>query len=424
MRICIFTDSFLPRISGVSSAVMNQANELVRRGHEVAIFRPKPPKHLRDLHVGEMDSRAQLHEVPLSIPDRRFPDLHITVPTLLPSWSVVREFQPDLIHAHTEWGCGLEGLVSSRLENVPLFGTFHTFFADPEYLRHFCMPDTWLTRKAMWKYAVGFYNRCNAVITPSMAVRERLLTHGLKSPAIVLSNGIETPIRVADEAVQARRVAEGLDPMTYIYVGRISSEKSLDVVIKAFGKVHARHPDTRLALVGSGNEEGNLKALIQDARLTDAVRWLGCIPHDVLIRDNIPRLGDVFVTASKTENQPVSILEAMALGLPMIGPDAKGMPELIRDGLNGFLFPPDDIDALTERMEVLYRDEPLRKRMGETALQHARKHDLGHVINQLEEVYLTVLHKKKLKWGRRLRDWPSLQWLLRRRKRPIAQPLP
>ena len=207
-------------------------------------------------------------------------------------------------------------------------------------------------------------------------------------------------------------------------MGRISSEKSLDVVIKAFGKVHARHPDTRLALVGSGNDEENLKALIQTAQLTDCVRWLGCIPHDVLIRDNIPRLGDVFVTASKTENQPVSILEAMALGLPMIGPDAKGMPELIRDGQNGFLFPPDDIDLLTQRMEVLYRDEPLRKRMGETALQHARQHDLGHVIDQLEDVYLTVLHKKKLQWGRRLRDWPSLQWLLRRRKRPIPQPLP
>lgn len=420
MRICIFTDSFLPRISGVSSAVMNQANELVRRGHEVTVFRPKPPKSARDMHVTEMDSRARIYDVPLSIPDRRFPDLHITVPTLLPSWNEIRDIGPDLIHAHTEWGCGLEGLVSSRLENVPLVGTFHTFFADPQYLKHFRMPDTWLTRTAMWRYAVGFYNRCSAVVTPSRAVKERLLAHGLKSPAVVLSNGIEMPTRVPDEVMAARRAAEGLEGMTYIYVGRISSEKSLDVVIKAFGKVHARRPDARLALIGGGNDEANLRELVEGAQLDRAVKWLGSVPHDVLIRDNLPRLGDVFVTASKTENQPVSILEAMALGLPMIGPDAKGIPELIRDGQNGYLFPPDDIDALASRMDQLYRDEGLRRRMSEAALRHAREHDLGHVIDQLENLYLSILHKKKFHWGRRLHERPFLQWLVRRRKRGVA----
>ncbi len=421
MRICMFTDSFLPRISGVSYAVINQANELVRRGHDVMIFRPRPPRSSREAAMEEIHPDIEIRDVPLSIPDRRFPDLHIAVPTLLPSWKAVREFQPDIIHVHTEWGCGVEGLVSSRLENIPLFGTFHTFFADPQYLKHFCMPDTRLTRKMMWKYAVGFFNRCDAVIAPSRSVKTHLLANGLQAPAVVMSNGIEDPGHVPDRLIAERRAAAGLDSFNYIYIGRISSEKSLDQLLRAFRIVHGQHRGSRMIFVGGGNEEASLRTLTRNLGLDDAVTWMGSIPHHALISEAIPLLGDVFVTASKTENQPVSMLEAMSFGLPLIGPRAKGIPELIDHNVNGLLFQPDDIDGLADCMMILQTRPDTHIRMKNAALMQVREHCLGHIVNRLEDMYLLASHRNKLRLGRRIKEHPHLHWILRRRKRAVAE---
>lgn len=402
MRICIFTDSFLPRISGVSFTVINQANELIRRGHEVTVFRPRPPSSDDSgMRPEEVHSKARIYDIPVSIPDRRFPSLSIVVPTLIPSWKHIRSIRPDVIHVHTEWGCGWEGLALSRMHSVPLVGTFHTFFSDPAYLKHFFMPNTRWSKRLMWKYSVNFFNRCNTVIAPSLVVKQHLLQHGLQSEPILLSNGILRPTRLPDVDIETQRREAGLpDGPHFIYIGRISAEKSLDISLRAFSRIHPRHPQARFIIIGSGSAEKRLKTLCQRLHIQDAVVWFGHVKHDDLVRNNIPRLGDIFITASKTENQPVSMLEAMAFGLPQIGPCAKGIPELIEDGVNGYLFATDHIGQMAGAMEKLIANDALRETMSRAALERVDMHNLPSVAEQLEHIYLQTVRKKNRKKDR------------------------
>ncbi len=396
MRIAIFTDSFLPFVSGVTFAVLNQANELKRRGHDVRIFRPRPLRNKHRQPVEELDPGIAVHDIPLSVPVRKLPGLHVVFPTFLSSFAVLRKFKPHVAHLHTEWGCGWEGLLASKLLKAGTVGTFHTFFAEPEYLKHFHLPRTQAIQKAMWKYSISFFNRCDRVVTPSTAVRDQLLAHGLKKDPVLLSNGMHRPDFLPKEQIDEKRQASNLaghEPI-FIYVGRISQEKSLEQVLEAFRRIVSKYPQSRLAIVGGGPTEKQLDASIKQQGLDDVVERIGHVPHHQLISDNVPRLGDIFVTASKTENQPVSILEAMAFGLPVIGPRAKGIPELVTSRSNGILFEPDDVDGLTTSMEELYTQPERTKEMGEKALEEVERHSISYVGQQLEDLYNAITRQE------------------------------
>lgn len=140
MRVSIFTDSFLPFTSGVTFSVLNQAAELSKRGHEISIFRPKPSRRAKVADV-EIPPGVQIYNVPFGIPVPRVPQLRLTLPSVVSSLFRLRKINPDIVHINTEWGCGWEGLIASSLLRKPTIGTFHTFFADPGYLKSFGLPS-------------------------------------------------------------------------------------------------------------------------------------------------------------------------------------------------------------------------------------------------------------------------------------------
>ena len=387
MRVCLFTDSFLPYISGVSSAVFNQANELTRRGHEVSIFHPRP--HRRDYYtdVPGLADGVSVHGLPFSVPTANIPKLRWSMPLFLYSYRRLRKAPPDLIHVHTEFGCGLEGMLLGRWKKVPVVGTFHTFFAEPDYLKQFFIPNFAFTRKAMWKYSVAFFNRCSRIVSPSQSVRDHLVSRGLRVPATVLSNGIERVTLRPKGEMEAFRRELGIGDFAFVYVGRVSPEKSLGVALEAFGRAREALPEAKFVIVGNGPADKAVDAAVGRLGLGDAVVRTGRIERNRLMAENYPLLGDVFVTASKTENQPVSILEAMAFGLPLIGPRAKGIPELVEHGRNGLLFEPDDVGGLAAAMERVGREPVLRASMRQASLEIAATHDLEYVGDRLMEVY-------------------------------------
>ena len=180
-------------------------------------------------------------------------------------------------------------------------------------------------------------------------------------------------------------------------MGRISAEKSLDVVVRAFAKVQRWRRRAKLILVGDGPKLEELKQLSKELGIEKSVVFLGYIAHEQLIADNILLLGDIFVTASKTENQPMSILEAMSFGLPIIGANAKGIPELISDGQNGMLFEADNVDAMAQSMLRLAAKRRRRKRMGRAAYVTATEYTLNRVVDRLEQVYVDAIDRKKTK---------------------------
>ena len=391
MRICLFTDSFLPYISGVSSAVFNQANELASRGHEISIFYPRPEREDRLAQIAGLDPGIKLFGLPFSVPIPNAPKLRFSVPFFLFTYRRLNIASPDLIHVHTEFGCGLEGMLLGRLKRIPVVGTFHTFFAEPEYLKQFHIPNFAFTRKGMWKYSVTFYNRCSHIVSPSKSVRDNLVKRGLSKSTTLLSNGIERIDFRPESEIREFRQSLGIDDFAFIYVGRISPEKSLDMLIDAFAQVTRVNPKAKLVIVGAGPSDPDIDKQLASLEIEDSVVRVGRIERDILMKENYPLLGDVFITASKTENQPVSLLEAMAFGLPMIGPRAKGIPELVTHGDDGLIFEPDDECAMANAMIRLMKDDSLRLQLSAAAKRNANEHRIDRVGGKLESIYLEVI---------------------------------
>ena len=392
MRICVFTDSFLPYCSGVTFAIINQAKELIGRGHEVSVFRPRPNnRSLREEAGTQLP--LPVYNVPLSISVPRVPKLRLGVPTVITTLSELRRQKPDVIHVASEWGCGWEGMLCAKLLGIPLVGTFHTFFADPGYLKAIGLPSWKPLCKIMWWYSTFFYNRCEFVISPSQAVRRALTSQGLHREPVVISNGIQPPPEVPQDEIKAVRRRYPSQGPRFIYIGRVSPEKSLDILLRGFQGVVQRHPTATLFIVGNGPYLDELEPMVDALDLRDNVQTLGFIPHDQLMAERIPLIGDCFVTASKTENQPVSILEAMSFGLPVIAANAKGNPELVTHEENGLLFDPDDVSQLTAAMCRLAENQLLRQHMVHQAKRRAATHALPHVADQLESIYRLAIDR-------------------------------
>ncbi len=387
MRICLFTDSFLPYISGVSSAVFNQANEMASRGHDVSIFHPRAKRQDQLDSILGLDPSISCFGLPLSVPTPNIPKLRFSVPLFLFTYRRLKKKSPDLIHVHTEFGCGLEGMLLGRWKKVPVIGTFHTFFAEPEYLKQFHIPNFSFTRKAMWKYSVTFFNRCTHIVSPSKSVRDNLVQRGLSTQATLLSNGIERIQFRPKEEISAFRRSLGIDDFAFIYVGRISPEKSLEVMLGAFNQVVRVNPKAKLVIVGAGPSDPSIDRKLEEFGISNNVIRTGRIERDILMKENYPLLGDAFVTASKTENQPVSLLEAMAFGLPMIGPRARGIPELVQHGNDGLIFEPDDEFGMANAMIRLMKDETLHREMSAAALRNANEHRIDKIGDRLEKIY-------------------------------------
>lgn len=387
MKVAVFTDSCLPYCSGVTYAALSQVRELCRRGHQVTLFRPKPAKRFRSQKV-ELPEGATMRDVPFTLPAPRLPELRLVIPTVLTTLRHLRRDPPDLVHVHTEWGCGWEGLIAAKILGKPVVGTFHTFFAEPGYLKSLRLPTWKWIQRVVWNYAVTFFNRCDAVTSPSEAVRDSLVANGVKKCPLVISNGIAEPELLSERQIQTLRRSHGIHGPAYIYVGRIAPEKSMDVLVDAFRIVHQQNSKARLVIIGHGPSMDDLDRQINECRLNDAVIRLGFVPHQELLERNLLMLGDAFVTASKTENQPLSVLEAMAFGLPIIGPRAKGLCEMIQDGQNGFGFEPDDVEGLAQAMMRFdVQDSAEKANMSSESKDYAEHHSLSASMDRLLELY-------------------------------------
>jgi len=391
MRVAVFTDSFLPYICGATFAALNQVNALAAKGHEVRIFCPgSTHDRPHTSETPELHESVSVRTVPFSLPWGGQPNLNVVFPVMFPTLKDLRSFKPDLIHVHTEWGTGWAGLISAWRLKIPTVGTFHTFWDDPRYVHHFPWPNWRIIQKAMGQYSAAFYRRCAVTIAPSPSVQRHLEDRNLES--VIVSNGMPAAPQLSTPEIRDLRKSYGIgDGPTLLYLGRVSFEKSLPVCLEAFRQILPAHPDTQFVMIGDGPEMPLIRAKIRELGLEDNMVLTGAVDHAELIARGLPLLGDVFVTASETENQPVSILEAMSFGLPTLGPRARGIPELVNHDENGLLFDPGDAAELASYMDRLLRDPAERDRLKAGALATAHQHSITRTGERLEALYTACI---------------------------------
>ncbi len=382
MKIAVFTDAYFPHISGVATVVDQQTQKLAEKGNKIKIFCPKFKK--KDKANQQLPKNIDVIRLPANISVLGYSTLPLSIPTVTKSLKQIRNFNPDVIHIHTEGGVGWEGLICAKIRKIPVVTTLHTFLAHQEYLKNLKMDKLETFQKIGWKYVLMIHNQAKIVICPSRAMQKEAVNNGLEVKTKIIANGINLEKYNVGNA--DLRSLPG-DNFNFIYVGRIAVEKSLDVLVKAFKIINRKHPKTKLTIIGGGPALTELRKLVNDQNLAGNIIFTGQIPHNQLINSDLIANADVFITPSKTENQPLSVMEAMAFGLPIIGVDALGIPELVDNNENGFLAAPDNHRQIAKFAVRLIENPKLAKKMGQKSRQKIKQFSLSKTVEKLQKAY-------------------------------------
>lgn len=398
MRIAVFSDFFYPELSGVTDSITLLGKTLALRGHSVVFAVPHYSKH--DYKKVDLPKGEQSHNPNISIkrlPAIKYPysptgQSRIALP-LGRGVMLAKKFNPDVIHTHSLFGPGLEALWASRTLNKPLMGTNHTPLS--EFLTYSPIKSKFFI-KSLLRYCSWYYNRCAYVSAPSNSLLEEMEIYGLNRPHRAISNPLDlkrfSPVSGKTEKESLKNTFS-FSNHTVLYTGRLAKEKHVDVVIKAVSFVKSRIPDVSLVLTGRGAAEHRLRILTAELKLERNVKFLGFVDDETY--PLIYKASDLFVIMSTAESQSLSLMQAMASGLPVIGAKARALPEYINEN-NGFLIEPGDYSLLAEKIITLLKDNELSQKLARGGVNFAQNFKVEIIAQQWEELYAEVSKNRKI----------------------------
>ena len=378
LRILIGADTFPPEINGSANFSARLASQLVKRGHDVHVVAPAASrKHGTFTEVIEGESMT-VHRLP-SLRWYPHPWLRFAIPFGIQKRSarVLDEVKPDVVHfqSHIVTGRGLAKQAHDR--GIRLIGTNHVM---PENLiDHSPIPQFmagWAARR-FWNDASRWYGLAEVLTSPTRRAadwfQEAIKVKGI----LAISCGVD----MARFTPHTARPAGNL----IVFVGRITGEKRLEVLVRAFAQLDPAL-DARLELVGGGEEEQHLATLARSLGVGDRVTITGYV-SDEQLKDGLAR-ATVFAMPSIAELQSIATMEAMSNGLPVVGADAMALPHLVHDGENGYLFEPDNVEDLASRLtDVLTASDEDYMAMARESLRIVEAHDIQKTVSTFEAIY-------------------------------------
>ncbi len=372
-------DTFYPDINGAARFAERLAAGLVQRGHDVHIVAPSKKHRLTGAFVENIEGQDMTVHRWASW--RWYPHdwLRFVVPwmTRPRARKLFDQVKPDVVHfqSHIVIGRGLA--IEAAKRNIRIVATNHVMAEN--ILDFATIPESWKDWfvRASWKSATKIFRTASAVTTPTRKAADFLEYHTGLSGVIPVSCGIDATNYTADLAPRtSNRV---------LFVGRLTTEKQIDVLLQAMTKLPAELSAT-LDIVGGGDQEHNLKSLAAKLGLSDRVTFHGRIGEDELLR--IYTAASVWAMPSIAELQSIATMEAMASGLPVVCADAMALPHLVHDGENGYLFEPSDADDLAEKLLLVLGATPERYlAMQQASLDGVKVHDINRTISTFEALY-------------------------------------
>jgi glycosyltransferase involved in cell wall biosynthesis len=385
MRIAFFFEIFYPQINGVVTSTVNLALNLISRGHEITFFAP------RTKGFDENRVHGQIETVYLeSVPFPAYPGMSVTLPWSRRVVSRIRRENIDVLHFTGPFTLGLNAINASRQLDLPLVQTFHTLLQDASYIKYVTKVDLPKGELLSWQY-IGLYVKASDVITcPSRYVLDAVRKKFPGSRYEHISNGLDLEsFQHPPTLATVASCYPGYNNKSFLFIGRLGHEKSIDVLIRSFARARETDRELRLFLVGDGPQAQELKDLAAKTSARRSIFFLGRLPHDDLVRSGLIQHARAFVTASKSEIQSMTVLEAIACGTPLILAEVSAMREII-DG-NGLFFPPDDEAALAERLLRVAGDDGLCSDFRERTTRMARDYDGRVVAEKFERLYSSLL---------------------------------
>lgn len=383
MKVVLFTDTYLPQMNGVVAYLTDAISELSKK-HEVVLFAPGG-KRLRV----ERRKNLRIYWIPSS-PFPFYEGYRIASMNYKRVSDILKKEKPDVVHAHAPVILGVQGIISARRRKIPVVITHHTHF--PDYVPHLLngkLPKALdsLSGLGVKKLIKQVYKKADIVTAPTHELADELSSYGLKN-VVCLPNGIRlAKFRAGKKAGDAFRKKHNIpkSKKVVLYLGRVSFEKKLDVLLHAFSMIEKS--GYMLVIAGKGPYLEGVRKLAGTLCIRN-IRFTGFLSEEEVAAAYAG--AEVFASASDTETFGLTYVEAMTSGLPVVGVSMFGAKEIIKDGETGYLVPPGNTRKFAGALKKLLEDGKLRAKLGAAGRERAKGYSLAGSIKKTEEIYSKV----------------------------------
>ncbi len=394
MRIAFGFDIFYPESNGVITTTINLANNLIEMGHEVYFFVPAD----KNFTAAKIEKGIHIIRV------KALPSFIYKGIKLLPvqSWYLRKYFAKykfDIVHDTSPWLICQAMNHAARKMHIPVLATHHTLIDNPIYIKYALKSRTLAeaAQKPIWSIVFApFFRLVWMVTAPNKETCESLKQHVAGIDVRYVSNGIDIDQFRKEDVYHpiAQIPKEWVNHNTFLFVGRLGFEKAIDVTLEGFAKACARRPEMRLIVIGDGPAHKELIEITKELHIEDKVLFTGKIDNHLLIRSNILKCVNSFVTSSLSENQAITVIEAICSGCPVICPDVFNMKEIVKED-SGWYFEGENPDSLAQTMIHVYDNPAERDEKGSNAKKYMDLYDGKKVAKQFESIYKELLEMKK-----------------------------
>ncbi|MDZ7964741.1 MAG: glycosyltransferase family 1 protein [Nostoc sp. DedSLP03] len=374
MRIALFTETFLPKVDGIVTRLRHTVDHLQRSGNQVLVIAP-------DGGITEHKG-AKVYGV-TGFPLPLYPELKMALPRPAIGYAL-EEFKPDIIHVVNPAVLGLSGIFYSKILKIPLVASYHTHL--PQYLQHYGLG---MLEGFLWELLKGAHNQAALNLCTSTAMVEELTAHGIERVDL-WQRGVDTELFHPDLAsveMRSRLSKNHPESPLLLYVGRLSAEKEIERIKPILEAI----PEARLALVGDGPHR---QALQKHFAGTNTY-FVGYLMGQEL--GSAFASADAFIFPSRTETLGLVLLEAMAAGCPVVAARSGGIPDIVTDGVNGYLFEPTaDVQGAIAATVRLLEQKQQRDIIRQNARQEAESWGWAAATRQLQDYYQKVIFSEQL----------------------------
>ena len=387
MRIGLFTDTYPPYINGVSTSVLMLKQGLEKLGHEVYVV----TVNSENFHYKKEDNVLMIPGIPIGIYDFRMTSLYP-----LRALKIIKSWNLDVIHTHTEFAVGTFARLIAKQYNIPLVHTYHTMYE--EYIYYITKGYFDGASKKLVEYLTLFLcdKTVEELIVPTKKTYDLFKEkYKVKRDVHIIPSGIDVT-RFYKENVDLLSIKSlkkelniKKDDFVILFVGRIAKEKSIDFLIKNLKAILKKVPKARMIIVGDGPDMNELALLVRENKLDKHVTFTGKVPWR-----EIPKyyqLANVFVTASKTETQGLTVIEAMAAEKPVVAIKDESFELVMKDKQDGLFF---ETKEEYQRLIIeLYNNPSYAKMIAKQARITANAYNPEVYAKRVLEVYESVINK-------------------------------